>query len=224
MRNIISMTFVFLLLPFCLTSQHTGFEIEVSDTVQVVPDEYTYEFSVWKIYNEDSEVQGSMLSVDQLKEAIANYPDISIIEDYPKVLKPDFFKTLYKTVLVKANKSKAITTLIQDIKHVNNVSGSLIELQVLDSEMAELRLKQKILNKAKRKASETVAILGKTSADLVSIVEYELQEEAEVNDLSTNEWKAYPPLKDVGHDFGISLNKTYPKIYAQKMKFAFVIN
>jgi len=79
-------------------------------------------------------------------------------------------------------------------------------------------LKQKILNKAKKRASITAQLIDGEIGQIESISESEMIDETNLKLNEDSGWTAYPPLSNIAQMFGIP-NKTFTKkIYFQTMR------
>jgi len=203
-----------------VSSQSQSIEIEVTDTISAIPDEYGYmltlnghdddPFSMSKEHNN--------ISLEELNQLITKYDDIQIIENQTPTLTSDVFKSLLQSISIKVKSLDSITELFNDLEEYSNISGQATSVEILDDSPIRLQLKQKILNKAKKRASITAQLIDGEIGQIESISESEMIDETNLKLNEDSGWTAYPPLSNIAQMFGIP-NKTFTKkIYFQTMR------
>lgn len=212
-------------MSFGLIGQQQTIEIEVSDTINIVPDELIYMFTI----NGEEEPsfgrssKGKSITLEKLKELIKSHPELILIEDDPSTLRSDIYESLFSNILIKSNSKNSINSLILELDEFTNISGNVIEMIVNDTESAESNLKQKLLYLARCRALKTTQLINKDLGELQSIVEFEFIDQSKKENENSGGWTAYPPLSGLAQVFGTSTKVIYTKVYYQKMKITYEI-
>lgn len=217
---------IFLLLiplSFGLIGQQQTIEIEVSDTINIIPDELIYMFTT----NGEEELsfghikEGNSITPEQLKELISHHPEIIIIEDDPSILRSDIYESLLSNTLIKSNSKRSINSLIKELVEFTNITGNVIEMIVNDTESAESNLKEKLLKLARNRALQTTQLINRDLGEIQSIVEFEFIDQSKKENEKGGGWTAYPPLSGLAHVFGTPTKVNDSKVYYQKMKITY---
>ena len=219
MKRILLFTLIQMISCYGLIGQERTIEIEVSDTISVLPDQIIYMFSLSgeDEFSFDFSEEGNSISREELEEVINNYPEIDLIKEESNVLRSNMFESLLSTTLIKASSKNTVEDLLKELEEYSNLSGSVIETIVYNSESSELKLKNKLLKLAEYRAQQTTQLLNRELGAIISIVEYDfidLENKAR-GDVS------YPPLSQLAQLFGSSAQVNDSKIYYQKMKIVY---
>lgn len=212
-----------IVLSFGLIGQQETIEIEVSDTINIVPDELIYMFTI----NGEEEpsfgrlIKGNSITPERLKELIADHREIIIIEDDPSILRSEIYESLISNTTIKSSSKKSINDLIKDLEEFTNISGNVIEMIVEDTNSVEYRLKQKLLKVARNRALQTTQLIKRDLGEIQSIMEFEFVDQSKKENEKPGGWTAYPPLSGLPHVFGTPTKVNNSKVYYQKMKITY---
>lgn len=223
MNRILLISLLQISLSFGLISQQQTIEIEISDTINVIPDELIYMFMI----NEEDESsfgrlnKGKFITLKQLKELIKNHPEIIMIEDDPSILRADIYNSLISNTLIKTKSKNSINSLILELEGFSNITGNVIEMIVNDTQSAETNLKQKLIELARSKALQTTKLINRKLGEIQSIVESEFVDQYKKENKDKGGWTAYPPLSGLAHVFGTPTKVHDTKVYYQKMKITY---
>jgi len=178
MKNLAILIIILLLKPEFGLSQNRTIQISVSDTVLVEPMEIEY---------------SAVITGDNLMR-MAGFKDLNTIElvDLLDILNQQegieleqknsdgiIAKTLdptLKSIQIKSDSMKFIQAVSKIINKYDNVVGSIRTLKTSRIEQPNLRLKQKLLNKAKKEAQKTLTLINSKAGNIIEIIESELKQ------------------------------------------------
>jgi len=108
-----------------VSSQSQSIEIEVTDTISAIPDEYGY---ILTLNGHDDDPfsmseEHNNISLEELNQLITKYDDIQIIENQTPTLTSDVFKSLLQSISIKVKSLDSITELFNDLEEYSNISG-----------------------------------------------------------------------------------------------------
>lgn len=218
MSKKLSLIFNLILITTFLIGQQRTIEVEVSDSIGIAADDYHYliQFSDKSKSEFFSQNLEKYISLEALKKQIGEYPEISVLAEHVIDEKPTNFLPYTALLTVTSNSALHINNLIQDIEKYLNVGGLPTRKIVKDTKEIEIKLKEKLIKRAKQRASQTANIIGKELGEIVSIKESPFDEHSGHENFSGG-WTAYPPLSglsSLSFEF-IKVDET--KLYYQEM-------
>lgn len=179
------------------SSQSKYILVEVSDTIQVVPDEFHYTIFVQEGKNRQHAVPqeaSNFVPFDMkiLDDIIAKYPKI----EKHKPNRPNMLKALYgknmETVELKSSSFNEFVTLESDLKEHRQLKGYISNVDLHYNPDHELLLKKKLLLKASAKGEQTSKLLGKILGEIIATEESEMNNSSTLN--AEQGWTGYPPI------------------------------
>lgn len=215
------------LITFATSSicQQQFIEVEVNDTIQVYPDEFIYMLTLSnneRQYANDPNIE-KLVSKTQLDQIIKKYEDIETIEE--KENTPMSLMAQASVTIIKLN-SKSFSSfgkLKDELSKYRNVFLALDQMIVHDTKAEEIRLKRKLIEKARSLAEVTAKIVDSQIDSIHEIKEYEFTDPKSALKEKNPEWRAYPPLSGLGNMFGFPESEINKQIYTQKMSVKFIL-
>ncbi len=215
----------FVLFPLALAAQ--TIEVEVTDTIHVAPDIWTYLLTINREEVDQFESlakQTEILEYDQLEQIIKNDSEIFILKEDPIASSSIFSEGILKSVIIKTTSRSSLMNFLNEIEKYSNVSGNILEMKTIESSSKKRELKKRLLDKSRKEGSVTAGLLNKKLGEIISVSETQAEDLTKAQLVQNNEFTLYPPLsmlsKAVGTSKGIDkyivLKQTITVVYEMR--------
>lgn len=205
-------------------AQDQFIEIEVYDTVQVESEEIFYSITVSseEMFSLSGFTQGKTMNSGELEEILRSTSGVELIEHDPNKIKTELLNEMAKTYRIKASSIDAIHKLASQLSGFSNLYGSISELKVTVVESIKLKLKRKLLEKARIEAESTLSLINKELGQLVGIYEYMFRDENK-NASKNDGWTSFSPFSKLKEPFISNQDDPSKVVFSQKMKVKYWI-